>query len=49
MTMYSEEKLPITTLSCEMIDQAALQGVLDTLFTLRLPLLPVDFVELKEF
>lgn len=37
-----EDTLPYTTLSGDLIDQAALMGVLDTLYDLRMPILSVQ-------
>jgi hypothetical protein len=33
---------PVTTLSCELLDQAALMGVIDHLYNLLLPLISVE-------
>ena len=43
----SEGKRAITTLSGSTIDQAALFGVLKTLYDMRLPLLSVECIEVK--
>ena len=43
----SEGKRSITTLSGSTIDQAALFGVLKTLYDMRLPLLSVECLEVK--
>ena len=42
-----EGKNPVTTLSGQLIDQAALFGVLNALYDLRLPLLSVDCLEMR--
>jgi hypothetical protein len=43
MTEWSAEaEYPVTTLLGELSDQAALEGVLDTLFALHLPLVSVE-------
>ena len=39
---YDDDRLPITTLSGRLLDQAALFGVLTTLYDLRFPLLTVE-------
>ncbi len=41
-TADQESEAPITTLAGLLLDQAALSGVLNTLFDLRLPLLSVE-------
>ena len=46
-SMDSEGKRTITTLSGSPIDQAALFGVLKTLYDMRLPLLSVECLEVK--
>ncbi len=38
----TKEKLPVTLLVGQLIDQAALSGVLNTLYELHLPLLSVE-------
>ena len=38
----NEDHLPVTTLKGTLMDQAALSGVLNTLYELRLPLLSVE-------
>jgi len=43
-----EGKLAITTLSGSIIDQAALFGVLNALYDMRLPLLSVEWLEISE-
>jgi len=37
-----KDKKPVTTLTGPLIDQAALLGVLNTLYNMRLPLISVD-------
>ena len=39
---YEDDRLPITILSGHLTDQAALLGVLNTLYDLRFPLLSVE-------
>lgn len=41
---FDDDRLPVTTLSGKLIDQAALQGVLSSLYDLRLPLLFVEYI-----
>ena len=41
---FDDDRLPVTILSGRLIDQAALQGVLSTLYDLRLPLLSVEYL-----
>ena len=43
----TEEKLPVTLLVGHLIDQAALSGVLNTLYELHLPLLSVENLDEK--
>ena len=43
----TEEKLPVTLLVGPLIDQAALSGVLNTLYELHLPLLSVENLDEK--
>lgn len=43
-TQLYDDKLPVTTLSGRLLDQAALFGVLATLYDLRFPLLTVEFL-----
>ena len=43
---YDDDRLPITTLSGHLIDQAALIGVLNTLYDLRFPLISVECTEI---
>ena len=42
---FKSDKMPITTLSGQLRDQAALFGVLNTLYDLRLPLLSVECLD----
>ncbi len=42
-----EENLPVTTLVGHLVDQAALSGVLNTLYDLHLPLLSVENLDEK--
>lgn len=46
-TENQEESLPISTLQGVLLDQAALSGVLNTLYELHLPLLSVDCLGLR--
>jgi hypothetical protein len=41
-TIHEENEAPVTTLQGRMLDQAALAGVLDSLYSLRLPILSVE-------
>ena len=41
---FDDDRLPVTTLSGRLIDQAALFGVLSALYDLRLPLLSVEYL-----
>jgi hypothetical protein len=43
----TKEKLPVTLLVGPLIDQAALSGVLNTLYELHLPLLSVENLDEK--
>lgn len=43
-TATTQEGGPATILEGMLLDQAALAGVLDTLYTLRLPVLSVEYV-----
>jgi len=45
---WCEGKGPVTVLLGSLTDQAALSGVLETLFDLRLPLLSVEAVEARD-
>ena len=45
---WCEGKGPVTVLLGSLTDQAALSGVLETLFDLRLPLLSVESVETRD-
>lgn len=45
---FDDERLPVTTLSGRLIDQAALFGVLSALYDLRLPLLTVEYLGNRE-
>lgn len=45
---FDNDKLPVTTLSGRLIDQAALFGVLSALYDLRLPLLTVEYLGNRE-
>jgi hypothetical protein len=45
-TIHEENEAPVTTLEGRLLDQAALAGVLDYLYTLRLPILSVDCLAL---
>ena len=42
---FDDDRLPVTILSGNLIDQASLQGVLNTLYELRLPLLSVECLD----
>ncbi len=46
-TSSPEEKSAVTTISGFIIDQAALFGVLNALYDMRLPLLSVECLEIK--
>ena len=41
---FDDDRLPVTTLSGRLLDQAALQGVLSSLYDLRFPLLSVEYL-----
>lgn len=45
-TIHEENEAPVTTLEGRLLDQAALAGVLDYLYTLRLPILSVEYLAL---
>jgi hypothetical protein len=51
MTLHlttEEDRLPVTTLRGELSDQAALAGVLNTLFELHLPILSVHCLSYRQ-
>ena len=44
---YSERNTPVTILVGHLVDQAALSGVLNTLYNLRMPLLSAENMDIK--
>lgn len=41
---FDDDKMPVTSLSGRLLDQAALLGVLSSLYDLRFPLLSVEYL-----
>ncbi len=48
VTRVPKDGVPVTSLTGELVDQAALAGVLDHLYSLRLPVLSVMRLESKD-
>ena len=46
-TTYGESQNPVTILTGQLLDQAALMGVLNALYDYRLPLLSVDCLSIN--
>ena len=44
-TTRSEDSLPVSTLMGQLLDQAALAGVLNTLYEMHLPLIAVETID----